>query len=84
MKKKRKIELDIFTILHLAELYQEQYLEMGLCLSPEQNDDASFHDFVARIIQHLPGKQANLPKSTLMPLCIIPKLQSLSEIYGDT
>lgn len=32
-------------ILHLAEAYQEQYLERGLCLSPEQKE-ASFKDYV--------------------------------------
>lgn len=34
-------------VFHLAELYQEQYGERGLCLSPEQNE-ASFRDFVAQ------------------------------------
>ena len=42
---RKKVKVDFLTILHLAELYQKQYLEMGLCLSPEQ-DDASFRDFV--------------------------------------
>ena len=42
---KMRMKQDILTILHLAEKYQEQYIEMGLCLSPEQND-ASFRDFV--------------------------------------
>jgi len=35
------------TILHLAEAYQEQYTERGLCLSPEQNE-ACFKDFVGQ------------------------------------
>ena len=35
------------TILHLAEAYQEQYKERGLCLSPERND-ACFKDFVGQ------------------------------------
>ena len=43
MRKKTKI--DFLTILHLAEAYQKQYVEMDLCLSPEQNE-ASFSDFV--------------------------------------
>ncbi len=61
MKKKRKIEFDFATILHLAELYQEQYLEMGLCLSPEQND-ASFHDFVAQYYSALVWETGETPK----------------------
>ena len=40
-----KIKYDFATIFHLAEIYQEQYREMNLCLSPEQNE-ASFNDFV--------------------------------------
>lgn len=35
------------TILHLAERYQEQYRERGLCLSPAQNE-ACFRDFVGQ------------------------------------
>ena len=42
-----RINVDFLTVLHLAELYQEQYGERGLCLSPEQNE-ASFRDFVAQ------------------------------------
>ena len=42
MKKK---ELTFAEIFHLAELYQEQYKERNLCLSPEQNE-AFFKDFV--------------------------------------
>lgn len=42
----RKVpKLDFFTILHLAEQYQDQYRERNLCLSPEQND-VFFRDFV--------------------------------------
>lgn len=40
-----KPNIDFLTILHLAEAYQKQYVEMNLCLSPEQNE-ASFRDFV--------------------------------------
>lgn len=40
-----QVKDNFITILHLAEMYQEQYGELGLCLSPEQND-ASFKDFV--------------------------------------
>lgn len=43
----RKMKYDFATILHLAEMYQEQYRRMDLCLSPEQNE-ASFRDFVAQ------------------------------------
>ncbi len=42
-----RINVDFLMVLHLAELYQEQYGERGLCLSPEQNE-ASFRDFVAQ------------------------------------
>ena len=35
------------TILHLSEMYCEQYSEKDLCLSPEQND-AFFSDFVGQ------------------------------------
>lgn len=41
------VKVNFLTVLHLAELYQEQYGERGLCLSPEQNE-ASFRDFVAQ------------------------------------
>ncbi len=43
----KKEKIDFSTILHLAEIYQDQYLERGLCLSPEQNE-AYFRDFVAQ------------------------------------
>lgn len=42
---RKKPKLDFATVLHLAENYQDQYREMNLCLSPEQNE-ASFRDFV--------------------------------------
>lgn len=38
---------DFATILHLAEMYCEQYRERNLCLSQEQND-AFFRDFVGQ------------------------------------
>lgn len=38
---------DFATILHLAEMYCQQYKERNLCLSPEQND-AFFRDFVSQ------------------------------------
>lgn len=44
---RRKPKVDFLTVLHLAEIYQEQYNELGLCLSPEQ-DEKSFRDFVAQ------------------------------------
>lgn len=40
-----KPKIDSLIILHLAEAYQKQYVEMNLCLSQEQNE-ASFRDFV--------------------------------------
>lgn len=40
-------KVDFLTVLHLAELYHEQYGERGLCLSPEQNE-TSFRDFVTQ------------------------------------
>ena len=42
---RKKPKLTFLDILHLAEIYGEQYNERNLCLSPEQND-ASFRDFV--------------------------------------
>lgn len=45
MRKKPKVTFA--TILHLSEMYCEQYREKGLRLSPEQNE-ASFHDFVGQ------------------------------------
>lgn len=39
------MKINFATILHLAEMYHEQYRKMNLCLSPEQNE-ASFRDFV--------------------------------------
>ena len=45
MRKKPKVTFA--TILHLSEMYCEQYREKGLRLSPEQNE-ASFRDFVGQ------------------------------------
>ena len=36
---------DFVTILHLAEIYQDQYRERNLCVTPEEND-VFFCDFV--------------------------------------
>ena len=44
---REKPKISFATIFILAEMYQEQYRERGLCLSPEQND-ASFCDFVTQ------------------------------------
>lgn len=42
---KKKPELSFIDVLHLSELYCQQYSERNLCLSPEQNDYL-FRDFV--------------------------------------
>ena len=47
-----KHRIDFLTVLHLAEAYQKQYVEMNLCLSPEQNE-ASFRDFVQQYYSSL-------------------------------
>lgn len=44
---KKKQEVDFSMILHLAEMYCDQYGERNLCLSQEQND-AFFRDFVGQ------------------------------------
>lgn len=44
-KKRKKPKLTFLDVLHLAEIYCEQYNEKKLCLSQEQ-DDSSFRDFV--------------------------------------
>ena len=36
---------DFTTILHLVEMYSDQYIERSLCLSQEQNE-TFFRDFV--------------------------------------
>lgn len=43
--KRKRFKLDFATILHLAEVYAEQYNEKGYCMSPEEND-LCFRDFV--------------------------------------
>lgn len=43
--RRKKPKLTFAVVLHLAELYCDQYNERGLCLSPEQNE-VSFKDFV--------------------------------------
>ena len=43
MRKKPKLTFSI--ILHLSEMYCEEYNERGLCLSPEQNEYL-FRDYV--------------------------------------
>lgn len=43
--KKKKEDIDFLTILHLVEMYCEQYRERHLCLSQEEND-VFFRDFV--------------------------------------
>lgn len=64
----KRPKIDFLTILHLAELYQEQYLERGLCLSPEQNE-AYFRDFVAQYYSAIHwGKPIELKINTDIPL----------------
>ena len=41
------LKQDFATILHLAEVYCQQYNERNLCLSQEQND-AFFRDFIGQ------------------------------------
>lgn len=45
----RNKKLSFATVLHLAEMYQEQYKEKGYLFSEEQND-AHFRDFVAQYV----------------------------------
>lgn len=42
---RKKPKLRFIDVLHLSELYCEQYAERNLCLSPQQNDYL-FRDFV--------------------------------------
>ena len=59
---------DFLTILHLAEMYCEQYQERGLCLSQEQND-AFFRDFVHQYYAaEYWGKQQSPVINTDIPL----------------
>lgn len=57
--KKKKVSFTAF--LHLVELYQEQYIEAGFCLSPEQSD-ASFRDFVVQYYSALNWGKEPSPK----------------------
>lgn len=45
----RNKKLSFATVLHLAEMYQEQYKEKGYLFSEEQNN-AYFRDFVAQYV----------------------------------
>ena len=45
----RNKKLTFATVLHLSEMYQEQYKEKGYLFSEEQND-AYFRDFVAQYV----------------------------------
>ena len=59
---------DFATILHLSEMYCEQYRERNLCLSPKQNE-ASFRDFVNQYYSALYwGKPINLAIDPNVPL----------------
>jgi hypothetical protein len=59
---------DFATILHLAEMYCEQYRGRNLYLSPEQNE-ASFRDFVGQYYGALYwGKTINLVIDVNVPL----------------
>ncbi len=63
-----KPKVTFITILHLAEVYTDQYNERGLCLSPEQNE-ASFRDFVDQYYGALYwGKPINLVINPDVPL----------------
>ena len=53
-------KIDFLIILHLAEAYQKQYVEMNLCLSQEQNE-ASFRDFVQQYYAAVHGKRRPAP-----------------------
>ena len=62
------MEGDFPTILHLAEMYCEQYKERNLCLSQEQND-VFFRDFVGQYYAALYwGKMPSPVINTDIPL----------------
>ena len=66
MRKKPKVTFA--TILHLSEMYCEQYREKGLRLSPEQNE-ACFRDFVNQCYSALYwGKPVSLIINPDIPL----------------
>lgn len=55
-------------ILHLAEMYCEQYEKRNLCLSPEQNE-AFFRDFVNQYYSAIYwGKEPSPVINTDIPL----------------
>ena len=62
------LKQDFTTILHLAEMYGDQYRQRGLCLSQEQND-AFFRDFVNQYYSALYwGKTPSPVINTEIPL----------------
>ena len=66
MRKKPKVTFA--TILHLAEMYREQYNKRNLCLSQEQND-AFFRDFVGQYYSAIYwGKEPSPIINTDIPL----------------
>ena len=59
---------DFAIILHLAEMYCQQYNERNLCLSQEQND-AFFRDFVRQYYSAIYwGKEPSPVIDTNIPL----------------
>lgn len=66
MRKQPKVTFA--TILHLSEMYCDQYRERNLCLSPEQNE-ASFRDFVGQYYAAIYwGKEPSPVINTDIPL----------------
>ena len=62
------LKQDFATILHLAEVYCQQYNERNLCLSQEQND-AFFRDFVRQYYSAIYwGKESSPVINTNIPL----------------
>ena len=65
---RRKPQLTFATVLHLAEMYCNQYGERNLCLSQEQND-AFFRDFVGQYLSAIYwGKEPSPVIHTEIPL----------------
>lgn len=63
-----RIKQDFTAILHLAELYFDQYRERNLCLSPLQNE-VLFSDFVHQYYSAINwGKEPKPVINTDMPL----------------
>lgn len=55
----KRLKVDFATILHLAELFNNQYEEKGLQLTPKQNE-ICFRDFVWQYYSALHwGKKPN-------------------------